>query len=111
LQILDKLPIPVAKPTSRSGRGNGFDWAEGGYCASKKLKYLGFKLGLLITLHGIPDVYAVFSAPPHDVQMLNALLGAQYDLIGLSDKAQHPTDGGYANASSGLSPFSRRAFI
>lgn len=86
LRILDTLPIPVAKPTSRPGRGNGFDWAEGGYCASKKLKYLGFKLGLLITLHGIPDVYAIFSARPHDVRMLNDLLGDQYDLIGLGDK-------------------------
>ena len=86
LRILDTLPIPVAKPTSRPGRGNGFDWAEGGYCASKKLKYLGFKLGLLITLHGIPDVYDVFSARPHDVRMLNDLLGDQYDLIGLGDK-------------------------
>jgi hypothetical protein len=86
LRILDTLPIPVAKPTSRPGRGNGFDWAEGGYCASKKLKYLGFKLGLLITLHGIPDVYDVFSARPHDVQMLDDLLGDQYDLIGLGDK-------------------------
>ena len=86
LRILDSLPLPVAKPNSRPGRGNGFDWAEGGYCASKKLKYLGFKLGLLITLHGIPDVYDVFSARPHDVQMLNDLLGDQYDLIGLGDK-------------------------
>jgi hypothetical protein len=86
LRILDTLPIPVAKPTSRPGRGNGFDWAEGGYCASKKLKYLGFKLGLLITLHGMPEVYDVFSAHPHDVQMLNDLLGDRYDLIGLGDK-------------------------
>lgn len=86
LRILDSLPIPVAQPTSRPGRGNGFDWAEGGYCASKKLKYLGFKLGLLITIHGIPDVYDLFSARPHDVQMLKDLLGEQYDLIGLGDK-------------------------
>ena len=86
LRILDSLPIPVAKPTSRPGRGNGFDWAEGGYCASKKLKYLGFKVGLLITLHGIPDVYDLFRARPHDVQMLNDWLGEQYDLIGLGDK-------------------------
>jgi hypothetical protein len=28
----------------------------------------------------------VFSARPHDVQMLNDLLGEQYDLIGLGDK-------------------------
>jgi len=86
LGILDTLPIPVAVPTSRPGRGNGFDWAEGGYCASKKLKYLGFKLGLLITWQGIPDGYDLFSARPHDVQVLQDLLGDRYDLIALGDK-------------------------
>jgi hypothetical protein len=86
LAILDTCPIPVAVPTSRPGRGNGFDWAEGGYCASKKLKYLGFKLGLLITWQGIPDGYDLFSARPHDVQVLNDLLGDRYDLIVLGDK-------------------------
>ena len=38
LRVLDSLPIAVATPTSRPGRGNGFDRADGGYCASKKLK-------------------------------------------------------------------------
>lgn len=86
LRILDSLPIPVALPTSRPGRGNGFDRAEGGYCASKKLKYLGFKAGLLITAQGIPDVYELFSARPHDVQLLDDLLGEAHDVIALGDK-------------------------
>jgi hypothetical protein len=42
MRILDSCPIPVALPHSRPGRGNGFDLADGGYCASKKLSYLGF---------------------------------------------------------------------
>jgi len=70
IRILDSCPVPVAVSTSRPGRGNGFDLAEGGYCASKKLSYLGFKLGLLITPQGIPDVYDLFSARPHDVKLL-----------------------------------------
>lgn len=86
LRIVDTLPIPVAVPTSRPGRGNGFDRAEGGYCASKKLKYLGFKLGLVITPQGIPDVYELFSARPHDVRTLHDLLGEAYDVIALGDK-------------------------
>ena len=86
LRILDSLPIPVALPTSRAGRGNGFDLAEGGYCASKKLSYLGFKLGLLITAQGIPDVYTLCSARPHDVQWLDDLLGEAHDLWALGDK-------------------------
>lgn len=87
LRILDSLPIPVATATSRPGRGNGFDRADGGYCASKKLSYLGFKLGMLITSQGIPDVYDLFSARPHDVQLLDDLLGESQQIIALGDKA------------------------
>ncbi len=86
IRILDSCPIPVAVATSRPGRGNGFDLAEGGYCASKKLSYRGFKLGLLITPLGIPDVYDLFSARPHDLNLLEDLLGDQVNLIALSDK-------------------------
>jgi hypothetical protein len=60
--------------------------AEGGYCASKKLSYLGFKLGLLITPQGIPDVYDLFSARPHDVKLLEDLLGDHWDILALGDK-------------------------
>jgi len=86
LRILDSCPIPVAVSNSRPGRGNGFDLADGGYCASKKLSYLGFKLGLLITPQGIPDVYDLFSARPHDVNLLEDLLGDSWDIIALADK-------------------------
>jgi hypothetical protein len=86
LRILDTLPIPVATPTSRPGRGNGFQRAEGGYCASKKLKYYGFKLGLLITDLGIPDLFELFSARPHDVQLLDELLAQLKRVIALGDK-------------------------
>lgn len=86
LRILDTLPIPVATPTSRPGRGNGFQRADGGYCASKKLKYYGFKLGLLITDLGIPDLFELFSARPHDVQLLEELLAQVKRVIALGDK-------------------------
>ena len=86
LRILDTLPIPVATSTSRPGRGNGFDRADGGYCASKKLSYYGFKLGLLITDLGIPDLYELFSARPHDVQLLEELLARLRQIIALGDK-------------------------
>jgi hypothetical protein len=86
IRILDTCPIPVALSNSRPGRGNGFDRADGGYCASKQLKYLGFKLGLLITPQGIPDVYDLFSARPHDVQFLDDLLSDAYDIVALGDK-------------------------
>jgi hypothetical protein len=86
IRILDSCPIPVALPNSRPGRGNGFDLADGGYCASKKLSYLGFKLGLLITPQGIPDVYDLFRARPHDINLLEDLLDDSWDIIALGDK-------------------------
>lgn len=86
LRVLDSIPIAVATKHSRPGRGNGFDRADGGYCASKKLKYYGFKVGLLITSHGIPDVYDLFSARPHDIHLLYDLLDDQTQLIVFGDK-------------------------
>jgi hypothetical protein len=85
-RILDSMPIPVALPTSRPGCGNGFALAEGGYCASKKLHYRGFKLGLSMTEQGIPDVYELFTARPHDLQLLEDLLGDAVDILALGDK-------------------------
>lgn len=61
-------------------------WPKAVICATKKLKYLGFKAGLLITPQGIPDVYDLFSARPHDVQLLDDLLGESHDVIALADK-------------------------
>jgi hypothetical protein len=86
LRILDTLPIPVATKHSRPGRGNGFDLADAGHCASKKLKFWGFKVGMLITDLGIPDGYELFSARPHDSQMIHDLLGDSADIIALGDK-------------------------
>ena len=40
----------------------------------------------MITWQGIPDGYDLFSARPHDVQVLDDLLGDRYDLIALGDK-------------------------
>ena len=68
--ILDSHPIPVAVKHSRRGKGNGFDLATGGYCASKKLSFYGFKLGMVISQHGIPDMYELFPAAPHDSSLM-----------------------------------------
>lgn len=86
IRVLDSMPIPIALPNSRRGRGNGFDLAEWGYCPSKKLHYEGFKLGMLITQHGIPDTYDLFSARPHDIRLVRDLLGEASQLIALGDK-------------------------
>lgn len=84
-RILDTLPMPVFK-TWRPGRGNGFDLADWGRCASKKLTYFGFKLMLSITPDGIPDVYDMCSARPHDVNTLEELVEWLRDGLVLGDK-------------------------
>jgi len=86
IRVLDSMPIPVAISSSPPGRGNGFDRADGGYCASKNLKYHGFKLGLLITDYGLPDVYDLFSARPHDINLLDDLLGQAHQIMAFGDK-------------------------
>ena len=42
---------------------------------------------MLITSQGIPDVYDLFSARPHDVQLLDDLLAESQQIIVLGDKA------------------------
>lgn len=86
IRILDSMPVPVNTLETRLGKGNGFDLADWGHCASKDLTYRGFKLGMLITQHGIPDLYDLFSARPHDVRLLHDLLGDSVDIIALGDK-------------------------
>lgn len=87
IRILDSQPIAVAVSNSRWGTGNGFERATGGYCASKKLSYYGFKLGMLITQHGIPDVFDLFPAAPHDSRLLDELSDHLNDKLLLGDKA------------------------
>jgi len=84
-RILDTFPMPLFK-TWRPGRGNGFDLADWGRCASKKLTYFGFKLMLSITPDGIPDMYDMCSARPHDVNTLEELVEWLRDGLVLGDK-------------------------
>jgi len=86
LLIVDSHPIPVAVKNSRWGTGNGFDLATGGYCASKKLSFYGFKLGMVITAHGIPDVYDLFPAAPNDTMIVEELIDHLNDRFLLGDK-------------------------
>ena len=86
LFIVDSHPVPVATSSSRWGTGNGFDLATGGKCASKKLSFYGFKLGMVITKHGIPDVYELFPAAPNDSVIVEELLDHLQDQFLLGDK-------------------------
>lgn len=85
IRIIDTMPMPVFK-TWRPGRGNGFDLADWGHCASKKLTYFGFKLMVSVTPGGIPDFYDMCSARPHDINTLEELAETVQGGLVLGDK-------------------------
>jgi hypothetical protein len=60
--ILDTKPVPVMG-YKRSKRHSDFAGsANYGYCASRKMKYFGYKLVMLCTLDGIPVAYELVPA-------------------------------------------------
>ncbi|HSK74133.1 MAG TPA: transposase [Pyrinomonadaceae bacterium] len=72
---LDTLPLPVATYTRGGFRDKRFALqAEFGHCASKKLNYYGFKLGLRITRSGMITHFPLLSARTHDTNHLGALI-------------------------------------
>jgi len=62
LYIIDTKPIPVVGYKRSKSRSYFRGSAEYGYCASRKLKYFGYKLVMITTLEGMPVVYDLVSA-------------------------------------------------
>jgi hypothetical protein len=60
--LLDTKPIPVLSYKRNKERSDFRDQAAYGVCASRNLKYFGFKLVALTTLDGIPVVYELVPA-------------------------------------------------
>ena len=60
--VIDTKPIPVVG-YKRSKRHSNFEGSAGyGYCASRKMKYFGYKLVVLSTLKGLPIAYDLVCA-------------------------------------------------
>lgn len=60
--LMDTKPIPVMGYKRSKKRSNFLGSADYGYCASRNLKYFGYKLITLTTLGGIPIVYDLVPA-------------------------------------------------
>ena len=60
--LLDTKPIPVMGYKRSKKRSDFAGSADYGYCASRKMKYFGYKLVSLCTLEGIPLVYELVPA-------------------------------------------------
>lgn len=72
--IIDTKPVPVVG-YKRSKRHSDFaGHADYGYCASRKLKYFGYKLVMVSSLDGIPILYELVSANTEERQAAETLL-------------------------------------
>ena len=60
--LLDTKPVPVLGYKRRKNRSDFAGHADYGECASRNLKYFGYKLVLLSTLDGLPIVYELVPA-------------------------------------------------
>jgi hypothetical protein len=60
--LLDTKPIPVMGYKRSKRRSDFAGSADYGHCASRNMKYFGYKLVSLCTLEGIPVVYELVSA-------------------------------------------------
>ena len=72
--LLDTKPVPVIG-YKRSKRHSDFvGSASYGHCASRNMKYFGYKLVVLSTLNGIPVVYALVPAHTDEREAAEAVL-------------------------------------
>lgn len=60
--LLDTKPVPVLGYKRRKSRSEFAGHADYGRCASRNLKYFGYKLVVLSTLNGLPIVYELVPA-------------------------------------------------
>lgn len=60
--LLDTKPVPVLSYKRNTDNSDFLGSADYGYCASKAMKYYGYKLVLLSTLEGIPLFYELVPA-------------------------------------------------
>ena len=87
LYVVDTEPVPVVG-YKRSKKNSDF-WgsAEYGYCASKKMKYWGYKLVMLVTADGIPVAFELVPANTDERDAAEEVLhAANPGSIALGDK-------------------------
>lgn len=90
--VLDTKPVPVVG-YKRSKRHSDFEGsASYGYCASRKLRYFGYKLVMVTTLSGIPLVYDLVPANTDERAAAETVLADIHGCTILADKGFIGTD-------------------
>jgi len=72
--LLDTKPVPVVGVKRPNRRSDFAGSASYGYCASRSLKYFGYKLVALTTLEGIPVAYDLVPANTDEREAAEAVL-------------------------------------
>lgn len=84
--IMDTKPVPVVG-YKRSKRHSDFTGsATYGHCASRNMKYFGYKLVVISTLSGVPLVYALVPANTDEREAAEAVLCSVSGCVILADK-------------------------
>lgn len=84
--LLDTKPVPVVA-VKRSNRKSDFRGsASYGHCASRNLKYYGYKLVAITTLNGIPVVYDLVPAHTDEREAAEAVLYSLRNCQVIGDK-------------------------
>jgi hypothetical protein len=84
--LLDTKPIPVLSYKRNKNRSDFQGQAAYGFCASRNLKYFGFKLVALTTLDGIPVVYELVPANTDERAAVEEVLDFVWDCDIFGDK-------------------------
>ena len=84
--ILDTKPVPVLGYKRSKRRSDFAGSASYGYCASRKMKYFGYKLVMLCTLEGIPVAYELVPANTDERDGADTVLSSLRNCDILGDK-------------------------
>lgn len=84
--ILDTKPVPVLGYKRSKRRSDFAGSASYGYCASRKMKYFGYKLVMLCTLEGIPVAYELVPANTDERDGADTVLSCLWNCDILGDK-------------------------
>ena len=84
--LIDTKPVPVLGYKRSKKRSDFLGSANYGYCASRCLRYFGYKLVMLSTLRGIPVVYELVAANTDEREAAETVLDYLQNAVVIGDK-------------------------
>ena len=84
--LLDTKPVPVLGYKRSKKRSDFLGSADYGYCASRHLRYFGYKLVMISTVDGIPLCYELTAANTDERQAAETVLDSINNVLVIADK-------------------------